>query len=218
MRLQLRFSMVLAVLLVSGFAAAETSISRDDFKMYMETQSALEDPRVQRMPEARRIPEIARVNFKMRGPALQAVLDKVEAAGGPEALAKTSEEAIQKAFESLEFKARLQEVRVDTGSAHVVTYVRWQTEDRDAIAAEAVWLALRAATASPITSTVHLSAVDAEGENVWIAKIGADRTRHVREDRIGDWAKTRYLRLFEVDLDKSKQKRAAGRTETQLGP
>lgn len=219
MRLQLRLVMVLAALLVPVLAAAESSISRDDFKKYMDTQSALEDPRVQAMPAARRIPEIARVNFKMRAPALQAILEKVDAAGGPSALSKEGEEAVQKAFEGLDFKARLKEVRVDTGSAHVVTYVRWEAENRDEIPAEAVWLALRASSAAPITSTVHLTAMDADGEDVWIAKIGADRTRHVREDRIGDWAKTRYLRLFEIDLDKAPAKRgSSSRSDAMVGP
>lgn len=215
MRLQLRTWIVSIALLVPALAVAEPSVSRDDFKKYMETQLALQDPRVLKMPENIRIKRIAEVNFKMKGPQLQAILDRVEAAGGPAALAKKNEEAIRKAIGSLPFGEGVKEVRVDTGSGHVVTYVKWETAED--LHAEAVWLALKVAGASPLTSTVHLTALS-DGEELWIAKLASDRTKHVREDRIGDWAKTRYLRLFEVDFDATAEKGGRAPSGAQLGP
>lgn len=209
MRLQLRALIAVVGLFIPAQVVADASVSRDDFKKYMETQLALKDPRVLQMPENIRIQRIASVNFKMKGPQLQAVLDRVEAAGGPEGLAKSNEASVRSALASLPFGDRVKEVRVDTGSGHVVTYVKWETEPE--FYDEAVWLALKVAEASAITSTVHLTAIN-EGQDIWRAKLASDRTKHVREDRIGDWAKTRYLRLFEVDLDltRSKGGHAAG--------
>ncbi len=204
MRLQLRSLIVLAGLFIPALAVADASVSRDDFKKYMETQLALKDPRVLKMPENIRIQRIASVNFKMSGPQLQAILDRVEAAGGPEGLAKSNEAAVRAALGALPFGDRVKDVRVDTESGHVVTYVRWETEPE--FYDEAVWLALKVAEASGITSTVHLTAIS-EGEEIWRAKLASDRTKHVREDRISDWAKTRYLRLFEVDFDKTRKGR-----------
>lgn len=207
MSLQLRAIIVSLALALPALGAAEPTVSRDDFKKYMETQLALQDPRVLKMPEGIRLQRIAAVNFSMKGPQLQAVLDRVEAAGGPEGLAKRDTEAVRAALEKLPFGDRVKEVRVDTGSGHVVTYVQWESTPE--FHEEAVWLALKAATASPITSTIHLTALS-EGEAIWRAKLASDRTKHVREDRIGDWAKTRYLRLFEVDLDATRARRSGG--------
>lgn len=215
MRLQLRTWIVSIGLLIPALAAAEPSVSRDDFKKYMETQLALQDPRVLKMPEHIRIQRIAEVNFKMKGPQLQAILDRVEAAGGPAALSKANEEAIRKALATLPFGESVREVRVDTGSGHVVTYVKWETAED--LHTEAVWLAMKVAGASPLTSTVHLTALS-EGEELWIAKFATDRTKHVREDRIGDWAKTRYLRLFEVDMDATAEKGGRAPSGAQIGP
>lgn len=208
MRLQLRSLFVMAGLFIPALAVADASVSRDDFKKYMETQLALKDPRVLKMPEKVRLQRIAAVNFDMKGPQLQAVLDRVEAAGGPEGLAKENESSVRAALEKLPFADRVKEVRVDTESGHVVTYVKWETKPE--FYDEAVWLALKVAESSEITSTVHLTAID-EGEDIWRAKLASDRTKHVRPDRIGDWAKTRYLRLFEIDYDGTRRGgRAAG--------
>lgn len=200
MRLRVRPVFLLAGLLAPVIAGADGSVSKDDFKKYAETQQALQDPRVQKMPEARRVPEIARVNFKMNGAALQAILEKVEAAGGAEGLSKKGEDSVKKAIDALELKDRLKEIKVDTGSPHVITYVKW-TADAKTLAEEAVLLAIRTADASPIASTVYLWAVDENGQDLWRAKFATDRVRHIQEKRIADWARTRYMRLFEVDVD-----------------
>jgi len=202
-------------LFLPAIAGAEPSVSRDDFKKYMETQLALQDPRVLKMPENIRIDRIAAVNFKMKGSQLQAILDRVEAAGGPAGLARSNEKAVREALQTLPFGKEVREVRVDTSSGHVVTYIKWEVGED--LPVEAVWLATKAASASPITSTIHLTAFK-DGEELWIAKLSADRTKHVREDRIGDWARTRYLRLFEVDHDVTAQKGGRASGSEQLAP
>jgi len=215
-RLQLPALLVLIGLGLPAAGAAEPTVSRDDFKKYMETQLALKDPRVLKMPENIRIQRIAEVNFKMKGAQLREVLDRVEAAGGPEGLAKKEEAAVRAALEGLPFADRVREVRVDTTSGHVVTYLKWELPAD--FHHEAVWLALKTAGASELTSTIHLTGLREDGETLWIAKIASDRTRHIREDRIGDWAKTRYLRLFEVDVDNTRKGGGASSSADAAAP
>ncbi len=176
------------------------AVSREDFKTYLETRDALQDERVLKMPEEQRIPKIASVNFKMKGTQLQAILDKVEAEGGEKAIADKSQSAVSTALDATPVKGRVKEVKVDTGSPHVVTYIKWVADESN-LEAEAALLALKAGAADKVTSTFFLWAVDASGKDLWRAKIGADRTDRIKEDRIADWAKTRYIRLFEIDKD-----------------
>jgi hypothetical protein len=193
----IRFVVAAAALLAAIPAGA---VSREDFKTYLETRDALQDERVLKMPEEQRIPKIASVNFKMKGDQLQAILDKVEAEGGEKVIAQKSQAAVTGALETTPVKERVKEVKVDTASPHVVTYIKWVADETN-LEAEAALLAHKAGSADKVTSTFFLWAVDASGKDLWRAKIGADRTERIKEDRIGDWAKTRYIRLFEVDKD-----------------
>lgn len=187
---------------VSPTYASAASISRDDFKIYLETRDALSDERVQAMPEARRLREIAKRNFKLSEPALQAILDRVEAEGGEKGVAEEAKKAIEEALAATALKDRILEVRVDTASPHVVAYIKW-TGAPDKVLEEAVLVALKAGSASQVPSTLQVWSVDESGKDLWLAKIGADRTRNIREDRIEDWAETRYVRLFEVERNRS---------------
>lgn len=181
---------------IPGVALAE--VSRDDFKTFLETRDALQDSRVKGMPEAKRIPEIAKRNFKLKGEALQAILDKVEAEGGEKGVSDRAKQAIEAALAGTDLKARIQEVRVDTSSPHVVSYIKWAATP-DKLDQEAALIALKAGTATDVPSTFYLWAVDEKGGDLFRAKIGAERTHNIKEDRIADWAATRYVRLFEID-------------------
>ncbi len=193
-------SLVLAALPV---VAAPPDVSHDDFKLFLEVRDVLQDERLQKMPEAKRIPAIAQKNYKMKPAALQAVLDKVEAAGGEKGVAQKTKESIEQALSATSLKGRIKEVRVDTGAPHVVTYVTWTVTDAKALDAEAALLALKAGEAGPVTSTFYLTAKDGKGADLWAAKIGHDRTSRIKEDRIADWATTRYAKLFEVEAPKA---------------
>lgn len=182
-------------------AAQAVDVSKEDLKIFLETRNALADPRVQSMPEARRIPAIAQRNFRISAGQLQAILDKVEGAGGPEAIAEQSQKAIAAALESSALGGKVQEVRVDASSSHVVTYVKVLT-DKEKLDETVVLAALKAGTAKPgITETFYLWAVDEEGEDLFRGKIASQRIQRIQEKRISEWARTRYMRLFEVDRD-----------------
>lgn len=196
-----RIRLVVAAAAILGAAPAwAAGVDREEFKIYLETRDALKDERVLAMPEAQRIPKIATVNFKMKGPQLQAILDKVEAAGGEQGIAEATRAALEKAFVGTALEGRVKEIRVDTSAPHVVTYLKWVGTPAS-IESEAALIAVKAGQADKVASTFFLWAVDEKGKDLWRAKIGADRTSRIREDRIDDWAKTRYVRLFEVDQD-----------------
>lgn len=187
-----------ALLVASIPSLAFGEVSRNDFKTFLETRDAMQDSRVQSMPEARRLPEIAKRNFKMKAEALQTILDRVEAEGGEKGVADNAKQAIEKALAGTDLKDRIREVRVDTSSPHVVTYIKWAGTP-DKLDQEAALVALKAGGASDVPSTFYLWAVDDKGADLFRGKIGAERTHNIREDRIQDWAATRYVRLFEID-------------------
>lgn len=195
-------AVAVAVLAVSrAFPAwAGEGVSKEDYKTYMEYREVLSDERVQALPEERRVAAIAQRNFKMKGPQLQAVIDRVEAAGGPGGIEAEGVKAVREALAGTELNDRISEVRLDTASGHIVTYVTWTTEGPRKVVQEAVLLALKAGKAAPLASTLFLWAKDESGETVWRAKLGQDRVQNIREDRIADWAVTRYLKLFEVEV------------------
>lgn len=196
---------LLAVFLAPLLAAASpagataTAVTHDEFKTYLETRDALQDERVQKMPEKQRIPAIAARNFKMKADDLQAIVDKVEGEGGEKGVADRAKQAVEAALAGTALAARIQEVKVDTSLPHVVTYITWKLEDPAVRDGEAALIALKAGEAAPITSTFRLIGKGPDGADVFRAKIGQERTSRIKEDRIADWASTRYLKLFEVE-------------------
>jgi hypothetical protein len=179
--------------------ASALAVTHDDFKTFLETRDALQDERVQKMPEKQRIPAIAARNFKMKATDLQAIVDKVEAEGGEKGVAAKAKEAILAALAGTSFASRIQEVKLDTTQPHVVTYITWKVENPATRDAEAALIALKSGEAAPITSTFRLIGKGPDGADVFRAKIGQERTSRIKEDRIADWASTRYLKLFEVE-------------------
>jgi hypothetical protein len=199
------FGPLLAVLLAPFFvaaapgSAAASAVTHDEFKKFLETRDALEDERVQKMPEKNRIPAIASRNFKMKASELQEILDKVEAAGGEKGVADENKKAVEAALAGTPVASRMIEVKLDTSAPHVVTYIVWTIADPERTDVEAALIAVKAGPAAPVTSTFRLIGRNAAGKDVYRANITADRTKRIREDRIEDWATTRYRNLFEVE-------------------
>ena len=193
---------VLIAPLLAAFApasAAASSVTHDEFKTYLATRDALEDERVQKMPEKQRIPAIASRNFKMKPADLQAILDKVEAAGGEKGIADEARKSVEAALAGTPVASRVKEIKVDTSAPHVVTYVVWTIDDPTRTDVDAATIAVKAGSAAPITSTFRLIGRDPAGADIYRANISPDRTKRIKEDRIDDWASTRYRNLFEVE-------------------
>lgn len=211
------FVITASLLLLAPVVAQAASVSREDFKTFLETRDALQDERVQKMPEGQRLPAIATKNFKMKTGALQAILDRVESEGGEKGVAEKSKAAVEQALAGTALGSRIKEIRVDTSNPHVITYVTWVAEPSK-LEEEAALIALKAGAADKVTSTFFLWAVDSAGKGMWQALITADRTERIREDRIADWAKTRYVRLFEVEEAKAAAPAAGGAPAAPAAP
>lgn len=186
-------------LAVAAFApvanAAPPALSAEEFKLWKDYVGALEDPRVQKLPENKRMAAIAK-NFKVKQPTLQAAVDKGEKEGAT--AASVSQEAIQALVAETELKGRVADLRVDDSESHVVTYISWKNADGAKLEEEAALVALLAAKGAPIASTIAIWAIDAaSGRKVFEAKISAETARKFQEKRIPMFASARYIRQFE---------------------
>ncbi len=171
---------------------AATSISAADYKLYREYQAALTDPRVQKMPETRRLGAIAK-NFHVTESKLKDAITRGEAAGE---VGKTEENSARVAVAEV-LKDRLDSLSVDDGGGILVAYVTWKNQDSQKLEEEAAMVAARAVAASPLFATLSLAATDATGARIFEGKIDAERARSIKEDRIPLFARARYVKLFD---------------------
>ena len=178
--------------------AGELPMTLEEFKLWRDYQAALDDPRVQKLPEARRLGAIAK-NFKVKEGELSAAVEKGAAHG--EAIAKLAEEAIRASLADTDLGPRLKSVRVDTSAAHVVTYLVWKAAKTDNFSTdkEVCLAAARARGASPVTSTFKFEVLDSVAGTVKVFEglISRSAAGRIREASIVDFASTRYLKLFE---------------------
>ncbi|HCF60786.1 MAG TPA: hypothetical protein DFS52_22645 [Myxococcales bacterium] len=195
-----QFAVVLACcsLTATSARADELPMTLEQFKLWRDYQDALQDERVQKMPEGKRFGAIAR-NFKVSEKDLRVAVDKGDKHG--ESVGKLAEEAIRAALADTELGPRLKTVRVDTSAAHVVTYLVWKAAKPDAfsIDKEVCTAAARARQASPITSTFKFEVRDhiSGSLKVFEGLISGSAAGRIRESSIVDFASTRYLKLFE---------------------
>lgn len=182
-------------LLLAPVALAEApDMSREDFRLYRDYQAALRDSRVQAMPESQRIPAIAR-NFKVSEQTLRAAVEKGEKY--PE-IGNALEAEVRKVIEEGALAGKVHELKVDDSDAHVVTFLAWKNDNPDKLEEEAALAAIAAVRGAPITSTIAVWAVDAAtGRKVFEARISADAAERFNPARVGMFASTRYIRIFE---------------------
>ena len=184
-------------LLAAGPVRAEpSSLTQEEFKLWKEYKDALEDKRVQSMPEGKRLGAIAK-NFKIPEKKLREAVDKGEK-DGP-AIGKQSEDAIKTALADTDFASRIKEIRVDTSAPHVITYVHWAADKTESIDKEACLAAVRTQKAAPVTGTISVWATDPkdDGKKLFEALISSEAAQKMKEGQIVDFASTRYLKLFE---------------------
>lgn len=201
MRLTTRLPTLLfaAALCVAGVArpalAAPPALTAEEFKLWKDYVAALEDERVQKIPEKKRMGAIAR-NFKVKEKDLAAAVAKGEKEGAD--AGKASEAEVRALLEASDLKGRITELRVDDSESHVVTYLAWKNSNGAKLEEEASLAALLVARGAPITSTVAVWALDASsGRKVFEAKIAAGAAGKFQENRISMFAQARYIRQFE---------------------
>jgi len=174
--------------------AAPVEMSSDQYKLYHDYKNALEDPKVKKMPESKRMSAIAR-NFHTSEKKLKEAVSLGDSIG--DGIEKKCEKEVRTELAASALKGRIGEVKVDATDAHVVTYVEWRNDDGNKLEEEASMAAMLASRAAPITSTVAVWAKDAAGRKVFEAKINADAASRFSQDHIAMFAKARYIRVFE---------------------
>jgi len=174
--------------------ATPVDMTAEQYKLYKDYQAALDDPRVKKMPESKRIGAIAH-NFHTSEKNLKEAISKGEALGG--GVEKKCEKEVSAQLATSGLKGKVGDVKVDATDGHVVTYVEWRNDDGAKLEEEAATVALLASKAAPITSTVALWAKDPSGRKVFEAKISADAASRFSQDRIAMFARARYIRVFE---------------------
>ena len=184
-------------LLVISFAlpvhATPVEMSAPQFRLYKDYLAAKDDPRVKKMPESRRLGAIAR-NFHTSEILLKEAIALGDAQGT--SIEKRCEKEIWMEFGATNLKGKIGEVKVDATDGHVVTYVEWRN-DGSKIEEEAALVALTAARAAPITSTIALWAKDGAGRKVFEAKIAAESAARFSPEHLALFARARYIRVFE---------------------
>ncbi len=188
------FAAALLASIAPAARAACEGLTREEYKIWHDYKDALEDERVKKMKEKQKKPAIAK-NFGISVKVLDAAIKKGDAAGA--ALPKQCEETSRAALTGTPVAERLLSLSVDSTSSHVVTYVSWRARKPADLEEEAALLAMKLAKASPITSTVALWAEDDQGKKVFEAKIASDAALNFKEERIAEFADSRYMKLFE---------------------
>lgn len=192
---------VLAALLLLPFApaparAADLPMTAEEFGLWRDYQGALTDARVQKMPEKQRLPAIAK-NFQANEKKLRDAVEKGEKYG--EGIAQQVQESTKAALAASELAARIKEIKVDASAAHVVAYLTWTAATPEAVDKEACLAAVTAVKANPLVATLKLDVRDPSDDkkSLFEALISRANAQRIQEDKIVDFASTRYLRLFE---------------------
>lgn len=188
-------ALALPVLLPSQGQADELPMTAEEFRLWRDYRAALDDPRVKKMPEKQRLPAIAR-NFRVSVKELAKAIEKGEQHG--ETVGKQSEELTRAALADAAL-GRLKEVRVDASASLVVVYVRWVAASPAAVDREASLVASRVHKANPLARILKVEIFDPDLETrpLFEGLINRERAGLIQEERIVDFASTRYARLFE---------------------
>ena len=192
-------------LVLPSRARAACGLTEDEFKTYHQYLDALQDPRVERMKAAQRLPAIAK-NFKIALPKLKAVVAKGAQWPSLAAISEECEAAIKEAVQGSALEGRLDHVQVDVGNEHVVSYVSWLAGDPEKLEEEAVLLAAKVKKAAPLSADIRLWAEDSKDKDhkVFDGLILGEAAGRFREERIPDFAKTRYIKAFQtVKIDRA---------------
>ncbi|MBI5546287.1 MAG: hypothetical protein HY901_20565 [Deltaproteobacteria bacterium] len=189
-------TLVLSLVLPAVGCGADLPMTAEEFGLWRDYQSAISDPRVQKMPEKQRLPAIAK-NFRAAEKTLKEAVEKGEQYG--EGIGAQVQALTRGALSSSDFAARIKEVRVDTSAAHVVAYVTWVATTHETIDREACQAASKVFKSNGLIKTLKIEVLDPDDEKkrLFEALIGRENAGRIDEERIVDFASTRYRRLFE---------------------
>lgn len=175
-------------------SAAPVPLTAEEYKLYKDYLAALEDERVKKIPEEKRLAAIAK-NFRVNEPTLTSAIAKGEQHA--EDLAARSEEAIRALIEETPLKGRVFRLEVEAAGGHVIAFIGWNNLEGTKLEEEAAYAAYAASKGAPAASTIAVWANDAgSGQKVFEAKVSGSAAAKFNKDRVGMFA-SRYIRVFE---------------------
>lgn len=177
--------------------ADDLPMTAEEFKLWRDYQGALEDPRVQKMSDKERLPKIA-ANFRVPMAKLQAAIAKGEKVG--DQVGPAIEAAVQASLDGTELAGRIKRIKIDASAAHIIAYVTWLPDRPEMIDREACIVAARVHKASDFIGTIKVEVSNpgaAEEGHLFEALISASSADKIQEEKIIDFASTRYIKLFE---------------------
>lgn len=197
---RMEIAMVFGLCLLGGVARAEqVQMTEAQYRLYFDYLGALNDPRVAKLPEPKKLPAIAH-NFKVTPAVLRPAVEKGQQYGPEVAnIGKACEEAIREGVKGTPLEDRLIAVQLDVSDSHAVAYVTWTADKLELIDQEASFLAARAKKVAPIWADLKLVALDPHDRNVkrFDGLITGSAASNIHESRVADFATTRYIKLFE---------------------
>lgn len=183
------------VLLVPGSArGSPIPMTAGQYRLYRSYVTTVASPAVRKLPAARRLAAVART-LRVRESSLREAVKAGDVVGPT--IADASRKELRTELEGTILQGRVTDIDVDASTSHVVTYVEWRNIDGERLDGEATTVALVAARAVPITSTIAIWARDPAGQKIFEAKIGAEVALHFQQERIEMFAHTRYIHMFE---------------------
>ena len=202
-------ALALPIFVPTASPAGELPMTAEEFGLWRDYQSALGDPKVEKLAEKDRLPAIAR-NFLATGTCSGACEKKLREANEKgkqfgESIGKQVEQMARDSLKGTEVGARLKELKIDDSASHVVAYVTFTAVSAETIDREVCLVASKVLKSNALVSTLKVDAVDPgdDKKKLFEAIISRKNAQKIDEEKIVDFATTRYLRLFE------KVKRAA---------
>ncbi|MDF1562165.1 MAG: hypothetical protein P1V51_03930 [Deltaproteobacteria bacterium] len=184
---------------IGGVARAESegvdpaAMTAKEYKLYKDYLNALEDPRVQKMKAAQRLPRIAR-NFGVTTPELKKAVTKGEKSA--EGLVAANQADAEKALKASEVGGQITSIELVEVDGTIVGYVSWNAAQKERLTHDAVYLAQAISESAPLTNVWAMWACMGK-KKVWTGMIRPSAANRIDAARIEDFAQTRYLRLFE---------------------
>jgi hypothetical protein len=196
-----------AALLFAASGTAEASelagITADEFHAAAYFKEALEHPKISKLKNRQAQISAVAKDLHWKPKKLEQAIDKVEALGEPEEVAKKIEAVIRDAADGTRVKGHLLDVLVNADEPkHVVLYVRWQSNSSKDVVKEASTIASLVAERTPMISTLSLAAIHPKAaksskDAVWSGKISAESMAKIQKARIDDYGDRLYRGLFE---------------------
>ena len=193
-----------ATALAGGPAQAAVDLTEEEFRLYCGYLDALEQPAVAKLKGKARDKKVAAM-AKVKLPTLLGAVEKGGREGSTcDEIGKKVEGDAKAAVEGA-LPGRVVVFNFDDSDpAHVVAQVTWLGVDKKKVLDEASLLAVTLASEAKITKTIAIRAVDpgaadklADEAMWWEGKITRPNAARIDKAKIGDYALTRYVRLFD---------------------